>query len=44
MNPYRAKLITSNEKWPYIHIASNEWAWFQHLLDEDCPYPEWLDE
>ena len=44
MNPYRAKLLEAKSSWPYTHIDSEAWKWFQPLLDKDCPYPDWLDE
>lgn len=43
MNPYRAKLVQTNQTWPHLFIRDKEWSWFQPLLDKDCPYPEWLD-
>ncbi len=44
LNPYRAKLITTDQTYPYTHIAPSHWTWFQPLLKQNCPYPEWLAE
>ncbi len=44
LNPYRAKLITTDQPYPYTHIAPSHWTWFQPLLKQNCPYPEWLAE
>ena len=44
MNPYRAKLLQGFEKWPGFRCGVEDWEWFQHHLDKDCPYPEWLGD
>ena len=44
MNPYRAELISIEEKWPHFRCSEEDWWWFKNLLNEECPYPEWLDE
>ena len=42
MNPYRAGLLLTNEKWPSYFCCQQDWAWFAPLTNEDCPFPEWL--
>lgn len=42
MNPYKAKLTATSEIWPYTQIHTEDWKWFQPLLNKDCPYPDWL--
>ena len=43
LNPYRKGLIQPEEVWPYFWCSENDWRWFQPLLTNDCPYPEWLE-
>ena len=42
LNPYRANLIKSDDRWPGSHCASADWEWFSSLTDNECPFPEWL--
>lgn len=42
LNPYRAGLIATGEKWPWYFCASEDWAWFGDLTDDGQPFPEWL--
>jgi hypothetical protein len=42
LNPYRAGLLRSNEKWPWYECSEDDWAWFGSLTNEACPFPEWL--
>jgi putative transposase len=42
LNPYRAGLVALSERWPYFYCRDEEWQWFQPLLENDLPYPEWL--
>jgi REP element-mobilizing transposase RayT len=42
LNPYRAQLLTRDEKWPGYYCAPLDWAWFGPLTNSDCPFPEWL--
>lgn len=42
LNPYRAKLLPPNERWPGYFCAKEDWAWFGSLTNESAPVPEWL--
>lgn len=42
LNPYRAGLISTNEKWPGYYCAAEDWDWFGALTNSDVPFPEWL--
>ena len=42
LNPYRAGLVSAEEKWPGYYCAPTDWAWFGPMTDEACPYLEWL--
>ena len=42
LNPCRAELIRRNEKYSQFRCCPEDWTWFQPLLDEDLPAPEWL--
>jgi putative transposase len=42
LNPYRAGLLASSDKWPHYYCCDEEWAWFRNMLDADRPIPEWL--
>ena len=38
----RAGLLPPDEKWSGFRCGAEDWEWFQHQLDKECPYPEWL--
>ena len=42
LNPYRANLIKSDDRWPGYRCSPEDWEWFGSLTDSDCPFPEWL--
>ena len=42
LNPYRAKLLKPDEKWPGYYCSEEDWAWFGALSNESVPLPEWL--
>ena len=42
LNPYRAKLCELSTRWPDYRCCEEDWSWFQKLLDQDLPMPEWL--
>ena len=42
LNPYRAGLIGAGEKWPGYFCAEEDWAWFEPLTNQGCPFPGWL--
>ena len=41
MNPYRKTLIPKEQRWPYWFCTKEAKKWMS--LDEDVPYPEWLN-
>jgi REP element-mobilizing transposase RayT len=42
LNPYREKLVSTTEVWPWFWLGNEEAAWFVPLLDNENPFPEWL--
>ena len=42
LNPYRANLIATDEKWPWYYCAPDDWEWFGGMTNESAPFPEWL--
>jgi REP element-mobilizing transposase RayT len=42
MNPYRKGIAAAGEQWHGFRCSSEDWEWFQHHLNDGCPYPEWL--
>jgi putative transposase len=42
LNPYRAELCKTAEKWVDYRCCEDDWGWFRPLLDQDSPPPEWL--
>ena len=42
LNAYRAKLLTPDQRWPGYYCHPDDWAWFEPLTNESCPFPEWL--
>lgn len=41
-NPYRAKLITLEERWPFWAITSPQAKWFLEKYPKQCPEAQWL--
>jgi REP element-mobilizing transposase RayT len=42
LNPYRAGLIQTDQKWPWYTCSPRDWEWFGGMTKKACPYPEWL--
>jgi putative transposase len=42
LNPYRAKLITAAQSYPWFWLGTTESAWFQPQLDDHRPFADWL--
>lgn len=42
LNPYRKKLVSTNQPWAGYFCSEKDWAWFGPLTDESCPEPAWL--
>ena len=42
LNPYRAGLLPSDQKWPGYYCCSEDWQWFDAMTRESVPQPEWL--
>lgn len=42
LNPHRAGLLRSSEKWPGYFCAADDWEWFAPLTNSETPFPEWL--
>jgi putative transposase len=42
LNPYRAGLVETGQKWPWYYCAPEDWEWFGGLTNESLPFPEWL--
>lgn len=42
LNPYRAGLTATGEKWPWYYCAPEDWEWFGGMTNESLPFPEWL--
>lgn len=43
LNPYRAHLLSPTETYPWFWLGPTEAAWFRPTLDDDRPFPEWLE-
>ncbi len=43
LNPYRARLLPPTEAYPWFWLGPTEAAWFQPALDDDRPFPVWLE-
>lgn len=43
LNPNRAGLIKTGERWPGFFCRAEDWEWFGKMTDHDCPMPEWLE-
>ena len=44
LNPYRARLISADQKWAWFRCAPEDWSWFAALTNAACPFPDWLRE
>jgi len=42
LNPFRAGLLQSKEKYPWFWLGNEERAWFEPRLDDGQPWAEWL--
>lgn len=42
LNPYRAKLLTTRESWPWFVCGATDREWFMPMLDQGLPEPAWL--
>lgn len=42
LNPYRAKLLPINERYPWTWLGAEEQNWFMPMTDVERPFPEWL--
>jgi putative transposase len=42
LNPYRASLLPSSEKWCGYWCAAEDWQWFGAMTNAAVPFPEWL--
>lgn len=42
LNPYRAKLLDTTERWPAYFCCPEDWSWFEPLTNSSAPFPEWL--
>lgn len=42
LNPYRAGLIATGDKWPWFVCGKEDERWFMPLLNEALPEPAWL--
>jgi len=42
LNPYRAMLIDTSQRWPAYYCSAADWAWFGRLTDRCHPVPAWL--
>ncbi len=42
LNPYRAGLLPSVERWAGYYCCEADWAWFGTLTNEALPVPQWL--
>ena len=42
LNPYHAGLIQPIDRWPYFYCCKEDMKWFDSLIDDCQPFPEWL--
>jgi len=42
LNPYRAGLLPTSNKWHGYYCREDDWEWFGPLTETGCPMPEWL--
>jgi putative transposase len=42
LNPYRAGLLSSDQRWPWFTCSEPDRSWFTSLLDQGLPEPDWL--
>ncbi len=43
LNPYRADLLAQDRPWEGYYCAPEDREWFDPLVTESCPFPEWLE-
>lgn len=43
LNPYRTQLVSPSEAYPWFWLGSDEAAWFRPMLDDNRPFPSWLE-
>jgi putative transposase len=44
LNPYRAGLAEPGSTYPWFWMHPEEAAWFEPMLDDGRPFPEWLKQ
>ena len=42
LNPYKAGLIKTDQKWPWYTCCSEDWSWFGGMTNDSLPFPEWI--
>ncbi|MCF7687946.1 MAG: transposase [Cephaloticoccus sp.] len=42
LNPYRAMLIDTSQRWPAYYCSAADWIWFGDLTNCCHPVPAWL--
>jgi hypothetical protein len=42
LNPHRAGLSATGDRWPWYFCREADWSWFKGELNTERPYPEWL--
>lgn len=42
LNPYRANLAARSDTYPHFWICTEDTTWFDRTLDNEHPFPEWL--
>ena len=42
LNPYRAGLCATSDRWPWYYCRESDRSWFKDFLDANHPYPDWL--
>ena len=42
LNPDRAGLCATGDRWPWYYCCDDDWSWFKGELNTERPYPEWL--
>ena len=42
LNPDRAGLCPTGDRWPWYYCCDADWSWFKGELNTERPYPEWL--
>lgn len=44
LNPYRANLLPTSERWPGSFCAPVDWSWFADVTNSSAPFPTWLSD